>query len=130
MVDMSARGGKLRCGVDLVEVARIEQSVRNPRFLERVFAPCEIAYYESTGRRTQSLAGCFAAKEAFAKALGTGIRGFALNEVFVVHDKLGCPALGFSGKAASLAAESGLVFSLSITHDGGFAAAFVVALSA
>ena len=62
---------------------------------------------------------------AFAKALGTGLRGFALNEVEVLRDALGKPYFALSGRAAARA--EGLVFSLSLTHDGGYAAAFVVA---
>ena len=73
------------------------------------------------------MAACFAAKEAFAKALGTGVRGFSLNEVSVAHDEWGAPFLRLSGSALAIAEEKNLSFSLSLTHTDGMAGAVVVA---
>ena len=82
----------------------------------------------SAAEKAEHLAGAFAAKEAFAKALGTGIRGFSLCEVEVLHDTLGAPYFALSGKAAALAEARALEFTLSITHTGTLAAAMVTAI--
>ena len=62
-----------------------------------------------------------------AKALGTGIRGFRLSEVEVLHDALGAPYFAFSGNAEALVQKRGLIVSLSITHTDALAAAMVTA---
>ncbi len=117
----------VRNGIDLVEIERIRRSCENPAFLGRVFGDRERAEWEARGRRTEQLAGAFAAKEAFAKALGTGIRGFRLSEVEVLHDALGAPYFAFSGNAEALVQKRGLIVSLSITHTDALAAAMVTA---
>lgn len=118
----------IRNGIDLVEIERIRRSAQSPVFLERVFGARERAEWIQRGEKAEHLAGAFAAKEAFAKALGTGIRGFALNEVEVLHDTLGAPYFALSGKAAALAEARALEFTLSITHTGTLAAAMVTAI--
>lgn len=71
--------------------------------------------------------GNFAAKEAFGKALGTGLlREFALCEAEALRDENGAPYFSFSGRAAALMQARGLTAHLSLTHEGGTAAAFVV----
>ena len=77
--------------------------------------------------RPDTIAASYAAKEAFSKALGTGVRGFSLTEVSVLRDSLGAPYFAFSGRAARLVAEQGLRFYVSLTHTDELAAAFVVA---
>lgn len=74
-----------------------------------------------------TIAANFAAKEAFSKALGTGVRGFSLAEVSVLRDHLGAPYFAFSGEAEKQVRERGLQFSVSLTHTDELAAAFVVA---
>ena len=72
--------------------------------------------------RPQTAAANFAAKEAFGKALGTGLlREFALCETEALRDENGAPYFSFSGRAAAL-----MTAHLSLTHEGGTAAAFVV----
>lgn len=114
-------------GIDLVEIGRIRKSLQNRRFFHRVFGPLE--QQELLGKRNplSSAAACFAAKEAFSKALGTGIRGFSLEEVQLLHDPLGKPYLQLNGNAAALAREKQLVFCISITHTKEYAAAVVAA---
>ena len=113
-------------GIDLVEVARMEKSLQNPRFITRVFGVSEQALLTGP-RRFERAAANFAAKEAFSKAMGTGIRGFSLSEVEVLRDGLGAPYLCLSGAAAELARGRGLRFSVSLTHERGMAAAVVMA---
>lgn len=119
----------LYTGIDLTEIDRIRRSARNPRFVTRVFSAEEQAYFAGQKDPGPSMAACFAAKEAFSKALGTGVRGFKLSEVSVVHDALGAPRLRLSGMAAQRAEERGITeLSLSLTHTGALAAAVVVAM--
>ena len=74
------------------------------------------------------MAGMYAAKEAFAKALGTGIRGFSLKEAEVLHDADGRPFYRITGKALALQHSRSIdEVLLSISHDGGLAIAFAVA---
>lgn len=118
----------LRTGVDLIELERIEGVIRRygSRFLGRVFTPQEI---EEVGEHIDSLAVRFAAKEAVAKALGTGIGDVGWHEIEVVRGPTRQPHLHLSGRAASLAAELGLeTWSLSLTHNQSQAIALVVAI--
>ena len=116
---------ELWTGVDAVEIGRIAKSMRREGFLQRYFGPEELEYFASRGNAPQTVAGHFAAKEAFSKAMGTGIRGFALKEVGIVHDRMGRPSFLLSGAAGELCGARRL--SLSITHTGETATAFVVA---
>ena len=117
----------LYTGIDLTEIERIKKSTENPRFTARVFSAKEQEYFASKRNPYASMAAAFAAKEAFSKALGTGIRGFALNEVSVEHDPLGAPFFTFTGSAAEIVRRRKLTFSLSLTHTDTVAAAFVIA---
>ncbi len=119
----------IRNGIDLIEIERIENSLRRPRFLARVFSKEEIAFFESRRFAPETIAASFAAKEAFAKALGTGIVGFDLREVLVLRDDLGAPYLSFTGKAKALVESKHLSFALSLTHTRSLAAAVVTAIS-
>ena len=93
-------------------------------FLARFFTVQEADYIRSRGQQAaQSLAGIWAAKEAVLKALGTGI-AFPLREVEIDHTEAGQPVVRLHGKAAEAAGES--IFLVSITHEGGMAAAVAV----
>lgn len=113
-------------GIDLMDVERIQSALeRHPRFLARVYSPAEQEAIRQRGAETA--AGYFAAKEAVAKALGTGFRGFTTRDISVEPDALGRPAVRLSGGALerlhTLGAQSVMI---SITHTGGFAAAVAV----
>ncbi len=111
-------------GVDLVDIARLEQALRRtPALAARLFTEGERA--ASTG----SLAACFAAKEAVAKALGAPA-GLRWADVEVGHDQAGRPLLRVRGTVAEAARRLGVRrWHLSLTHDGGVSVAFVVAES-
>ena len=119
-------------GIDLVQVARIAAvlSRYGERFLNRVFTPGEIAYGNRRPRGTASaLALRFAAKEAFSKALGVGMRrgGIRWREVEVVPDPRGKPEFLVSGRAAELCAEAGITaMHLSLTDEDDRALAVVI----
>ena len=110
-------------GIDLVEIKRIEKSLKNESFLLKVYGEDERKELET--KKAESYAAAFAAKEAFGKALGTGLNGFSLSEVQVLHEENGRPYFKLSGKAQELAKEKNLSFALSLTHTKDYAAAFV-----
>jgi len=117
----------LSVGVDLVEVRRVTLIAERygERFGHRVFTERELA---DCGMRAESLAARWAAKEAVAKALGTGFGPVGYLEIEAVQDEAGCPHVHLHGRAAALAEARGLTrWALSISHDGGMAIAFVVA---
>lgn len=114
-------------GIDLVEISRIENSIKRPGFLKRWFGDRELAEYKSRGGKVSYIAANFCAKEAFSKAIGTGIRGFELREVELLRDALGKPYLNFSGKAAEIVDGLGVGFETSVSHTKDYAIAVVEA---
>jgi holo-[acyl-carrier protein] synthase len=117
-------------GVDMVEIARIRQSVERfgHRFLNRVYTAAEQAYCLRRRNSAESLAARFAAKEAGAKALGTGMsRGVNWLEIEVAREPGGRPTLRFHGRAAEIAARLGVArAALSLTHTADLSLASVV----
>jgi len=120
----------LGSGIDLVEIGRIKQSMERygQRFLDRIYTAAEQAYCLRKRNAAESLAARFAAKEAGAKALGTGIsRGVNWLEIEVSREPGGRPALRFHGRAAEIAARLGVAHAvLSITHTDQLSMASVV----
>jgi holo-[acyl-carrier protein] synthase len=119
---------KLATGVDLIEIARIEEVIarHGKHYLERIYTPAELDY---CGQRTESLAGRFAAKEAVAKALGSGIGDVNWKEIEVLGDEQNAPTLTLHGMAEQKAKELGLTtWSVSISHSQSHSVAFVVAM--
>lgn len=114
-------------GIDIIEIDRIRKSIKNPRFLSRLFSPQELKYFVSRDFNVSTIAASYCAKEAFAKALGTGIRGFSLNEVSVLRDGLGAPYLSLSGKAKEIVKSRNLTISISLSHTRYYATAMLVA---
>lgn len=105
-------------GVDIIETKRIAQSVKKygDSFLNRIFTKKEIEYCKNS----LQLAGRFAAKEAYSKALGTGIDGgINWKDIEVINDKKGKPHLYIKNKLARRV-------HLSISHSQNYAVAFVV----
>lgn len=121
----------LRTGVDLIEIERVRRAIERhgERFLEKVYTAEERAH---CGGRVESLAARFAAKEAAAKALQTGVwrQGIGWADLEVVRDAVsGAPGLCLHNAAARLAAAYGLHdWSVSLSHDRTHAIAFVVAI--
>jgi holo-[acyl-carrier protein] synthase len=117
-------------GVDLIEIERIAHSIERygERFLHRVYTEQEIAYCNRKRAGAESFAARFAAKEAGAKALGTGIsHGVTWNEFQVGREPGGRPVLELSGRARLLAQELGVkAISLSLTHSRKLAMATVI----
>ena len=122
----------IKTGVDLIEIARIQQAIEQhgERFLRRIYTATE---QQDCQGRVESLAARFAAKEAVAKALGTGIwrQEVDWTDIEIVRDPAtGAPLLLLHQAAATHAQRQGLTeWSVSLSHDRERAIAFVVALS-
>lgn len=120
-------------GLDLVEVRRIEAVIgkQGEKFLRRVFTEGEREYCGAKAQPAVFYAARFAAKEAVAKAFGTGI-GAAIGwlDIEVVRNELGAPQVRLWAKGAQLAANRRVArVLLSLTHTGGMAAASVVLIA-
>ncbi|HXW46429.1 MAG TPA: holo-ACP synthase [Streptosporangiaceae bacterium] len=110
-------------GVDVADISRLERALaRTPSLVTRLFAESERA-----GSSARSLAGCFAAKEAVAKALGAP-SGLRWADAVLGHEVSGRPVLEVQGTVAAAAAALGVQgWHVSISHDGGLCVAMVVA---
>jgi len=118
----------IRTGIDMIEVERFRSQSPEIRahFIQRVFTEAERAY---CGENDQHLAGRFAAKEAVAKALGTGIGPVGWQDIEILNDEAGMPVLHLHGEAADRAERLGLAqWSVSITHLREYAAAAAAAI--
>ena len=114
-------------GTDITTVSRIEKSCEKENFRNFVFSQGELdRFYNIPKPKFSSLAANFAAKEAFSKALGTGVRGFSLNEVEILRDEMGAPYFNFYGKAAEIVFLQGITAAVSLSHEGDIAIATVI----
>ncbi|ARU61263.1 hypothetical protein CBW65_09845 [Tumebacillus avium] len=116
-------------GLDITEIARIERLWQRlgEKVWERILAPAERRAITNDKRRIQYLAGRFAAKEAAAKALGTGLGKVSLHDLIVTNNELGAPILTLHGHAAELAGQKGVgAIHLTISHSDQYAVAQVI----
>lgn len=116
-------------GTDIVAIARLNALYERygGTVLSRLLAPSEMAACTEASDKGRFLAKRFAAKEAFGKALGIGVRAPAtLPAIAVCHDDLGKPFFEYSPALAALLAERGLVAHLSISDERDHAIAFVI----
>jgi len=117
-------------GADVVEVPRVERLLARygERFAGRVLHPIEWQGFRASASQAVYLAGRFAAKEAFAKALGTGLRHPAtLTRIGVTNDALGKPWLHLDPALEALLGERGIgARHVTLTHERSLACAFVV----
>ena len=110
-------------GNDLVELERFARSLTNKKFLAFCFSSDELNCFAA---RPVQLAGCFAAKEALSKALGTGVRGFSMNEISVLRNEQGKPYVVLTGKIEQVIREKGLRAHLALTNSERYVIANVV----
>ena len=117
-------------GTDIVEVSRIEDALarHGEGFARRILTDAELAEFQNSHTQARFLAKRFAAKEAFAKALGTGVRAPAtMQNIGVSHDALGKPVLTLAPDLQTLVEEKNIVRQhLSISDEKALAVAFVV----
>ena len=123
-------------GCDLCSLSHLEKSLSGAHaaaFVRRVYGPAEQAalgfgsapFAPLNAHRLGSAAADFAAKEAFLKAAGTGLREpFSLCEIEAIRQENGAPAYRFSGKTAEWVQARSLTARLSLSHEGGMALAF------
>lgn len=113
-------------GVDIIEISRIEKSLTNKRFIERIFTKKEQEYCNSRKQMTvSSYAARFAAKEAVVKALGTGISGGGLwTDIEILPDDDGAPHVKLYGYFAYIATKRKIynIF-ISLSHCKEYAVA-------
>lgn len=116
-------------GTDLCQISRIERAIEKEHFFQRIFTEKEHAYLHTKGKqKAQSAAAMFAAKEAVAKALGTGFSmGVSAGDITVTHDENSAPGIVLDGGAKTRFDQmGGTQVLLSLSHEGDMAIAFVV----
>ena len=115
-------------GIDITEIERIKKLLSKGGFIERFFSFCEAEYFKKRKYAPETVAGAYAAKEAFSKALGSGVRGFNLKDVEVLHDELGKPYIRLSGEAKTISKKCGIKkLFVSISHSELYAVSSVIA---
>ena len=107
----------IRVGTDIVEISRFSNMKNRENFKNRFFTKREIEYFDMLSNPWQSIAGAFAAKEAFSKYLGSGFRKFELRDIEILHNELGKPYIEFFGIRVNA--------DLSISHSKEYAVATV-----
>jgi len=115
-------------GIDITEINKIAKSVESEAFQRKVFTPAELKTCSEIKNRAECLAGKFAAKEAFMKALGAGLRqNVWFIQIEVLNDESGKPVIHVSGEAEKRLKENGAKqIHISISHSGGLAVAVVI----
>ncbi len=111
---------KIKSGCDIVKISRMEGFIQKGG-IKRCFTEKEEEYIFSKNKPCETAAGIFAAKEALGKAMGKGLSSFPLKDAEVCHDEAGAPFFSFKEGLFS-----DFEISLSISHDGDYAMAFVV----
>lgn len=114
----------MKCGIDALEISRIEPHLNDKRFVEKVYGIEEIRELEKRGWPAQSAAAAFCAKEAFSKACGRGLYGLLPYEIQLLHETSGRPYIKLSGKAAEEFPD--VCCDVSITHTQELAFAEVI----
>lgn len=117
-------------GSDIARVERFAKAVKRhgPRFAQRILGPEEQAVWQTKGQPASYLAKRFAAKEAYVKALGLGLRsGMQWGDIQILNDSLGKPSLQLSGEALRLFQASGASAThITLSDEADYAVAFVV----
>ena len=118
-------------GVDIVENSRISKLIHNNSFLNRIFTDEEISISKNVKNKTSYFSKRFAAKEAFAKSLGTGFtNGLNFKDISIINDKLGKPSFFITKKIKNMIKKkfnvSSFNFFLSISDEKKYSIAFVI----
>ena len=118
-------------GVDIIQNSRIKKAIKNKSFVNRIFTKSEISSSKIRNYKTNYFAKRFAAKEAFIKSIGTGIRkGINFKDIHVINDKSGKPNIKFSNKVNDLIVKKfrtrNLDIFLSLSDEKNYSIAFVI----
>ena len=117
-------------GVDIIQNSRIKKAIKNKFFVNRIFTKSEISSSKIRNYKTNYFAKRFAAKEAFIKSIGTGIRkGINFKDIYVINDKSGKPNIKFSNKVNNLIIKKfktrNFDIFLSLSDEKNYSIAFV-----
>jgi len=113
----------LGVGTDIVEISRIARAIESNAFLRKCFTENELAFAAAKANAAQHLAGCFAAKESVAKALGVGFRGFWPHDIQICHTETGKPYVQLSDAVPAMPL---MRLEISISHCHAYATAFAI----
>lgn len=113
-------------GIDIIEINRIKNILSNKILLNKIFTSNELLYIKTRNNNLETIAGLIAAKEATLKCLHNGLEGFPLTEIEITHENY-APYLKFYGSIKKEIEAKKLSFSVSISHDGAYAIASVIA---
>ena len=118
-------------GVDVIQNSRIKKAIKNKSFVNRIFTKSEISSSKIKNYKTNYFAKRFAAKEAFIKSIGIGIRkGINFKDIYVINDKSGKPNIKFSNKVNNLIIKKfktrNFDIFLSLSDEKNYSIAFVV----
>ena len=121
----------LGIGVDIINNSRIRKAIKNKYFINRIFSKLEISNSKKIKDKTNYFAKRFAAKEAFIKSIGTGIRkGINFKDIYVINDKYGKPNLKFGNKVKNIMIKKfkTKTFNLfiSLSDEKNYSIAFVI----
>ena len=117
-------------GADIIKISRIKSSIKKNSFIRRIFDEKEILRCKKQNKSASCFAKRFAGKEAFSKAIGTGVRkGINFNEIVILNDKNGKPFIKLLGKTKlkieKKFKKKKFKISLSLSDEDDYAVAFV-----
>ena len=115
-------------GNDIIEIERIEKAISKEGFIAKVYTQREIENIVKRGNRTETYAGIFSAKEAISKAIGTGVREFALTDLEILNDDLGKPYVIVSDKLNKIIQrkKENYQIEIAISHSKKYATAMAI----
>lgn len=119
----------LGIGTDIIEIKRIEEAIqRRSTFMDKIFTQKEQIQVKEKNKKSETLAGMFAAKEAVSKALGIGFRGITPKQIEILTDDLGRPMVNLLEEAYVIGDKMGIKhLHVSISHCKTYAVAYVIA---
>ena len=115
-------------GNDIIEIERVEKAISKEGFIAKVYTQREIENIVKRGNRTETYAGIFSAKEAVSKAIGTGVREFALTDLEILNDDLGKPYVIVSDKLNKVIQrkKENYQIEIAISHSKKYATAMAI----
>jgi len=115
-------------GNDIIEIERVEKAISKEGFIAKVYTQREIENIVKRGSRTETYAGIFSAKEAISKAIGTGVREFALTDLEILNDDLGKPYVIVSDKLKKIIQrkKENYQIEIAISHSKKYATAMAI----
>ena len=115
-------------GNDIIEIERVETAISKEGFIAKVYTQREIENIVKRGNRTETYAGIFSAKEAVSKAIGTGVREFALTDLEILNDDLGKPYVIVSDKLKKIIQrkKENYQIEIAISHSKKYATAMAI----